>query len=100
MLPAEGEPADSKVRLEEFELTGDKLVAKAKELLREGNIRRIIIKNADGATLIEVPLTVGMAGVLAGAVMAPMLAALGAIAAVATKLKVVVERTDVDTPRE
>ena len=77
-----------KVRTEEFQVSGDMLVAKIKELLHEGNIRRIIIKNEDGRTLIDIPLTLGVVGVL----VAPQLAALGAIAALITKGTIVVEK--------
>jgi hypothetical protein len=77
-----------KVRTEEFQVSGDMLVAKIKELLHEGNIRRIIIKNEDGRTLVDIPLTLGVVGVL----VAPQLAALGAIAALITKGTIVVEK--------
>jgi cellobiose-specific phosphotransferase system component IIB len=55
---------NEKVRTEEFAVSGDMLVAKIKELVHEGNIRRIVIKNEQGRTLINVPLTVGVVGVL------------------------------------
>jgi len=51
--------SEQKVRTEEFQVSGDMLVAKIKELLHEGNIRRVIIKNEEGRTLIDVPLTLG-----------------------------------------
>jgi hypothetical protein len=63
-------------------------VAKVKELVHEGNVRRLIIKNDEGTTLIEVPLSVG----LIGAALLPVWAAVGAIAAVATNCTIVVER--------
>jgi len=66
-----------------------------KELVREGNIRRIIIKNEDGRTLIEVPLTLGVIGT----VLLPVWAAIGAIAALAARLTISVERTDADGPQ-
>jgi hypothetical protein len=75
-------------RYEEFRVKGDALVSKVKELLREGNIRRIIIKNDKGDTLIEIPLTLGVVG----AVLLPVWAALGAIAALAANLTIVVEK--------
>jgi Flp pilus assembly pilin Flp len=78
----------SEWRTEEFKLRGEELLAKVKELVREGNVRRLIIKNEDGATLIEVPLTVGVLG----AVLLPVWAAIGAIAALATDCTIVVER--------
>lgn len=78
------------VRFEEFKVNGDAMVSKVKELLREGNIRRIIIKNEKGDVLIEIPLTIG----LVGAVFLPVWAALGAIAALAANLTIVVEKVD------
>lgn len=73
---------------QEFTLNGDEVVAKVKELLHEGNIRRIIIKNEDGRTMLEVPLTLGVIG----AALLPVLAAVGAAAAIATRCTLVVER--------
>ncbi|MEA4907096.1 MAG: DUF4342 domain-containing protein [Chloroflexi bacterium] len=82
-------PEDN-VHYEEFRVDGDKLVAKIKEIIHEGNVRRIIIKNDKGETLIEVPLTLGVVGV----VLLPVWAAIGAIAALAANLTIVVERVD------
>lgn len=82
--------SEEKVRTEEFHLSGDEVVKKIKELVREGNIRRIILKNEEGRTLIEVPLTLGVIG----AVLLPVWAAIGAIAAVAAKLTLVIEKVD------
>ena len=79
-----------KVRTEEFAVSGDMLVAKIKELVHEGNVRRIVIKNEQGRTLIDVPLTVGVVGVL----VAPQLAALGAIAALVSHGTVIVEKVE------
>lgn len=76
---------------EEFTVNGEELLAKVKSLVNEGNIRRIIIKGEDGKTLIELPLTIGVVGAL----IAPMLAAVGAIAALVTKCTIVVERREV-----
>lgn len=82
--------SEEKVRIEEHKVSGDDLVAKVKELVHEGNIRRIIIKNEEGKTLIEVPLTLGVVG----AVLLPVLAAIGAIAALVTDCTIVVEKVD------
>lgn len=82
--------SEEKVRTEEFQVNGDMLVAKIKELLHEGNIRRIIIKNEEGRTLIDIPLTIGVVGVL----VAPQLAAIGAIAALITHGSIVVEKVE------
>jgi hypothetical protein len=79
---------DEKVRYEEFKVDGDKLIAKVKEILHEGNIRRIIVKNDKDETLVEIPLTIGVVGVL----LIPVWAALGAIAALAANLTIVVEK--------
>jgi hypothetical protein len=87
-----GEPTDAYV--EEFEISGDKVIAKIKELVREGNVRRISLKTEDGKTLIEVPFTVGVAGAVVGALVAPVWAAIGAIAALVVKLRIVVERVE------
>ncbi len=77
-------------RSEEFRITGEELIAKVKELVKEGNIRRIVIKNEEGETLIEVPVTIGVIGAL----LLPVWAAIGALAAVATNCTIVVERRD------
>lgn len=73
---------------EEFKTDGKDLLAKVKQIINEGTVRRLIIKNKDGKTLLEVPLTVGVAGML----LAPTLAAIGALAALVTDCTVVVER--------
>lgn len=79
-----------KALIEEFEVTGGELVEKVKALVHEGNIRRITIKNQEGKTIIEIPLTLGVIG----AVLAPVLAAVGAIAALATKCTIAIERVE------
>ena len=73
---------------EEFVVSSDELVKRVKELIHEGNITRIIVKNEKDQTLIEIPATVGVIG----AIMAPWMAALGVIAALATKCKIIVEK--------
>lgn len=80
-------------RVQEFTVNGDQVVAKVKELIREGNVRRLIIKNEHGATLIEVPLTFGVIG----AALLPVFAAIGALAALATRCTIVVEREEPST---
>jgi len=77
-------------RYEEFKVDGDRSIAKIKEIVHQGNVRRIIIKDEKGATLIEVPLTIGVVGVI----LLPVWAALGAIAALAANFTIVVERID------
>lgn len=73
---------------EEHRVPGESLVARAKELVREGNIRRLIVKDDKGHTVLEIPLTVGVVA----AVLAPVWAALGAIAGLANHYTLVVER--------
>ncbi|UCC33487.1 MAG: DUF4342 domain-containing protein [Candidatus Bathyarchaeota archaeon] len=75
---------------EEFSVSADNLVKSVKELLHEGNVRRIIITDEAGKTLLEMPVTVGVVGVI----LAPWLAALGAIAALATRCTITVERRE------
>lgn len=89
--------SEQRVRTEEYQVSGEKLLAKVKELVREGNVRRIVIKNEKGQTLIEVPLTLGVVG----AVLLPVWAAIGAIAALATNCTIVVEKViEVETEPE
>ena len=76
-------------RTEEFKVDGEKLIAKIKELIHEGNIRRIIIKDKEGKTIMEIPLTFGVVGVL----LAPTLAAIGAVAALLAEATIVVEKS-------
>lgn len=75
-------------RTEELKVKGDALLSKVKEIVHQGNVRRIKIKDGEGKTLIEVPLTVGVVGVL----LAPVAAAVGAIAALAADYSIEVER--------
>lgn len=74
---------------EELQVMGEQLVTKVKELIHEGNVRRIIIKQ-DGHTIVEIPLTVGLVGVL----VAPALAALGAIGALMAQCSIEVVRSE------
>lgn len=77
-------------RTEEFRVSGEAVLAKVRELVHEGNVRRITIKNDDGKVLIEIPLTLGVIGT----VLLPVWAAIGAIAALAANLTIAVERSD------
>jgi hypothetical protein len=86
----EEEMTEQKFKTEEFRVEGEKLIAKIKELIHEGNIRRIIIKDKEGKTVMEIPMTFGVVGVL----LAPQLAAIGAIAALLTEATVVVEKAE------
>jgi len=73
---------------EEFQVSGERVVAKVKELVREGNVRRITLKNDEGKTLIEIPLTLGVIGT----VLLPVWAGIGAIAALVANLTISVEK--------
>ncbi len=79
-----------RTRTEEFKIEGGKVLDKIKELIHQGNIRRIILKNEEGKTLIEIPLTLG----LVGAALLPVFAAVGALAAVATRMVIAVEKVE------
>ena len=82
--------SEEKFRTEEFRVDGEELIAKVKNLINEGNIRRVIIKNKEGKIIFEIPLTYGVVGAL----IVPQLAALGAIAALLSEATVVVEKTE------
>jgi hypothetical protein len=83
-------------RTEELTIRGEELIATVKELVHQGNIRRITIKNREGRVLIEVPLSLGVVGAL----LLPTLAALGALAAIVSECTMVVERVDDPTSKE
>src|SRR5262245_41034284 len=80
--------SDTNTRREEFQFNGDTLLAKVREILHEGNVRRVVIRNEEGKTLIDVPLTIGVVGTL----LAPQLAAIGAIAALVIRGTIVIEK--------
>jgi Domain of unknown function (DUF4342) len=88
--PMVEEKKTGKTRTEEFKVSGGEIINKIKELIHEGNIRRIILKDEEGKTFLEIPLTVG----IIGAAVAPVLAAVGAIAALVSKLTIVVEKVE------
>ena len=74
--------------MDEFKVSGGNLKAKLKELIREGNVRRVIVRNAEGRTLLDMPLNAGFAGAL----LLPFWAAVGAIVALAKDFTIAVER--------
>ncbi len=82
------EKKDTKARFEEFRVSGGEVLSKVKEIIHEGNVRRIIFKDEHGKTFMEIPLTVGVVGAIA----APILAAVGGIAALASNMTIVVEK--------
>jgi hypothetical protein len=75
---------------EEFKVKAGELAGKVKELLHEGNVRRIIVKDSAGHTFLEIPLSVAAVGAIA----APVLTAIGALAAMAADFHIVVERNE------
>jgi hypothetical protein len=93
--------SDKKSTFEQFEVAGDKLVDTVKNLVHEGNVRRIILKREDGSSLLEIPVNAGLVGLALTVALAPVLVAIGAIAAVLSQVTLVVERrTDAVGPGE
>ena len=89
-----------KVTVEEFKISGDVLVGKIKEIIRQSSVRRIIIKNEEGQTLIEIPMTVGVIGGVISAALFPVIAAVGVIGAMVAHLTVIIERQESSQPSE
>ena len=83
--------ADPKPATEEFSLTGEQVIEFLKKILHEGNVRRVVLKDESGKTLLEIPVTIGVVGVI----LLPVWAAIGAAAALVAKMTIVIERTDV-----
>lgn len=79
---------EKKTERESFKVSGEDLLKKVKEIIKEGNARKIIIQNEKGETVIEFPITIGAIGV----VLAPLFAAVGALAALATNCTIIVEK--------
>lgn len=75
---------------EEFKVNGEDLLKKVKEIIAEGNARKITVKSKEGKSIVELPLTIGVVG----AAVAPLLAAVGAIAALVTECTIIVEREE------
>lgn len=86
-MPAK-KTANQQPKNEEFVLDGKDLLGKVEDIIKEGNARRITIKSEDDKTLMEIPLT----WAAVGALVAPVLAAIGALAALLTRCKIVVEK--------
>jgi|SRR5579875_1395584 hypothetical protein len=93
MTQTDPNSVEQKTTYEELQVVGEQLLAKVKELLHEGNVRRIIIKQ-EGQTIMEIPLTVGVVSVI----VAPMLAAIGAISALITQCSIEVIRVERTEP--
>ena len=87
---------ETKFHTEEFSVNGEEILSRVKQLLREGNIRRVVIKDKTGRILVEFPLTVGVVG----AALAPMLVAVGAVAALISEATIVVEKADSENTGE
>ncbi len=81
---------------ESFKVSGDEMMNKVKEIVREGNARRIVIKNEKDEIIMEFPLTIGAVGV----VIAPMFAAIGALTALATRCTILVEKRNEDEEKD
>ena len=81
------EPTAAEIRKQRIRVRGEELLSKVRRLIHEGNVRRIVVIAEDGTTLLEIPLTAGVVG----AVMAPALVAIGAIAALATNYTLLIE---------
>jgi hypothetical protein len=82
--------SEQKTRTEEFQVQGEEIIAKVKELVRQGNVRRISIKSEEGKPIVDIPLTLGVVGAL----LLPQFAALGAIAALVTRCTITVEKDE------
>jgi hypothetical protein len=80
--------------VEEIQVKGRDLVDKVRELIHEGNVQRIVVKDEHGNTFVEIPVTVAAVG----AVLAPLLAAIGAISALVAKFTIVVIRSEPKPP--
>jgi hypothetical protein len=80
--------SETNFKSEEFAFSGDSLLARIKEIIHAGNVRRVVIKNEDGRVLVDIPLTLGVVGTL----LAPQLAAIGAIAALVLRGTIVIEK--------
>jgi len=88
------------LRKEVFQVSPNKLIEKFKDVVKDANVKRVLVKNEHGETILSIPVTWGAAGAVATLALAPWLAALGAIAAIATKCTIEVERTPpVTAPR-
>lgn len=85
---------EEKVRVEEFKINRDSLTAKIKELIQQGKLRHLVIKNSQGRTLADIPLMAGLVGGVAGAIVFPIAAILATVGAFAAHLTVAVERKE------
>ena len=84
----QGDSAGARTETEEYDVRGEDLLSRVKEIVREGNVRRITIRSSEGSTLIEIPLAIGVVG----AMLLPVWAAVGAIAALVANCTIQIER--------
>ncbi|TAG92609.1 MAG: DUF4342 domain-containing protein [Oscillatoriales cyanobacterium] len=89
-----GFSTEEKVRVEEFTISGDSLFAKVKGLIEQGKLRRIVIKNSQGKTLIDIPMMAGLVGSVAGAIIFPVAATLATVGVFVAHLTISVERKE------
>ena len=83
---------ETRAKKDIFQVSSDKLVSKVKEITRDGSVKKVTVKDQDGRVLLTIPVTWGAAGIIATVVLAPWLAALGAIAALVAKCTIEIER--------
>jgi hypothetical protein len=89
--PGPEQPQTEKSWTEEIEVAANDVIARVHDLIREGNVRRVIVKH-EGNTVLEVPVTIAAIAGVATLYMAPLLAALGALAGLVARVQVVIER--------
>lgn len=95
-----GSMSEKNPNSEEFKVSAENLVGKIREIIEDGNVKRVIIKNDEGHTLLEIPLNAGLAVAGLLVFLTPVLAAVAAIAAVVTQVTIVVEKRDPDEGTE
>jgi DNA-binding Lrp family transcriptional regulator len=93
--PQQQPPQQERQITEEIEVAANQLVDRVKELVQEGSVRRLIIRNNENRVLLEIPLTAGVAAGAALTLFMPLFAALGAMAALVAQVKIEIVRTDV-----
>jgi hypothetical protein len=94
--PNDPQAQDSEAGREKYKVAGDKVIATIKELIHEGNVRHVVIRNDEGRILIEFPVSIGVAG----AVLLPVWAAVGAVAAIVSQCTIEIERAPEEGKQE
>ena len=87
-------PPSAKVRVEEFKMNGELLMAKVKELIQQSRVRRLIFKNSQGRILVDIPLFAGIAGGIVGITVFPVATTVASVAALVNRLSLAIERKD------